>query len=66
LDFTRKAGQLGKQRKHGHTAILAPEDLHSGFSKLFEYFTQALPFNLKIFRTRKEAMTWLLSEYTVT
>ncbi len=62
LDFTRKAARLGAKRKEGLTAILTPKDLHSGFIKLVEYFTQALPFSLKIFHAREDALAWLFSE----
>jgi hypothetical protein len=61
-DFTRKAAQLGGERKEGLTAIIAPEDLHPGFVTLAKLFTSVLPFRLKVFPSREEALAWLFPE----
>ena len=61
-DFTRKAAQLGEERKEGFTAIIAPEDLHPGYTSLAKLFTSVLPFRLKVFSSQVEALAWLFAD----
>jgi len=64
LKFIRRAALLGVERKGGRTAVVAPQDLQYGLGRMAETFAmfESLPFRMGIFRTREDAMSWLLSE----
>lgn len=62
--FIKRAAELGKSRKGGRTAVVAPTDLTYGLARMSEAFTEFVssPFRFKAFRTQAEAMLWLRSE----
>ena len=62
-DFAKRAAVLGVKRKNGRTAIFAPHDLHFGLARMSEVFADMAkaPFKFKVFRSRQEALDWLLA-----
>ncbi len=63
-EFIKRAAELGIERKGGRTAVVATEDLQYGLGRMAESFAlfEKLPFRMRLFRAREEAMTWLFSE----
>lgn len=57
---TPRAAQ--QQRQLGKTALVAPEDLAYGLSRMYQALThlENLPFETQVFRDKDEAMNWLL------
>ena len=51
-------------RTEGKTAIVAPDDLAFGLSRMYQNasMTEALPFQIKIFREYEEARQWLTED----
>ena len=48
-----------KSRRGGKTAFLVSKDVDFGLAKIFEGYTQNLPFKTMITRSREEATDWL-------
>jgi len=53
-----------ERRSGGKTAVAAPTDLHFGLARMFDgmrsIIKSDLPWKIKVFRERGEAMAWLL------
>ena len=49
-------------RRRGKTAAAAPSDLKFGLGRMAESYAEleALPFNYRVFRSRQEALQWLM------
>lgn len=62
--FVRKAAQMGERRQGGRTAIIAPQDLQYGLARMSEFFAEmeSAPYNLRVFRSKEEALQWLKSD----
>lgn len=62
--FIRKSVDLGSEQKGGRVAIYASEDLQYGLARMTKVFTEmgSAPYSFNVFRSRKEALDWLISE----
>jgi len=62
--FIQRTAVFGLQREGGRTAVFAPLDLQFGLSRMSEVFAEETfaPFDLRVFRSREEALEWLLAE----
>ena len=62
--FVRKAVCLGASKPGGRTAVVAPGDLQFGLGRMSEFFAdvESAPFDLRVFRSKQDAMAWLTSE----
>ena len=60
--FIKRAVELGKSRQKARTAVIAPNDLQYGLGRMSEAFflLESAPFNFKAFRSRQDALTWLM------
>ena len=61
--FVKKSAELGVRRQGGRTAVIASEDLQYGLARMSEAFSEmeSAPYSFRAFRTREEALLWLLS-----
>ena len=62
--FIRKSIDLGSELKGGRVAVYASEDLQYGLARMSKVFTEmgSTPHRFNVFRSRKEALDWLISE----
>ena len=62
--FMRRAAELGVIRQDGRTAVVASSDLQFGLARMSESFAdlESIPFSFKAFRSRQEAMLWLMAD----
>jgi hypothetical protein len=59
--FVALAARLGQVRPEGRTAIVVESDLQFGLARMSEAFGDlvSLPFALRVFKDRGEALAWL-------
>jgi hypothetical protein len=66
-DIQALAAAIGKRLNHDDhhkVAIAAPQDLAYGLARMYEAYTGELPTELKVFRSKDEALDWLKGENT--
>lgn len=51
--------QFAKTDAHPKVAVIAPEDVSFGISRMYEVFTDTVPWDLVVFRTIDAALAWL-------
>jgi hypothetical protein len=63
--FIRRSVELGLSRQGGRTAVFASEDLQYGLARMSQTFAEieSVPYSFRVFRSRKEALQWLSSDY---
>ena len=65
--FISRAAHLGKTRQGGRTAVIVQSKLQYGLGRMAQAFGEftSLPFSLRLFRIRVDAIAWLKtgSEY---
>ena len=61
LNISRTPRQYPEPRIGGKTAIVAPSDLAFGLARMYEFTSDPaeVPFVIRVFRTKDEAMKWL-------
>jgi hypothetical protein len=61
--FIRRAAELGVSRRGGQTAVVAPDDRQYGLGRMSEILSEfeSTPFSFRVFRSRQDALLWLLS-----
>jgi len=59
--FVKRSAELGKVRPNGRTAVLVRTPLQFGLARMAEMFGEnaSLPFELRAFQDRTEALAWL-------
>lgn len=65
LKFIQKAAESGLvHERDGRTAIFASDDLQYGLGRMAETYADCedFPYGMGLFRSREEAMDWLLSD----
>ena len=62
--FVHRAAELGVSRRGGRTAVIASGDLQFGLGRMSETFAEieSTPFSFCVFRSRQDAMRWLVSD----
>jgi len=62
--FIRRSVDFGLQHQGGRVAVFASEDLQYGLARMSQAFTEmeSAPYSFNVFRSRKEALDWLISE----
>lgn len=62
--FILKAVEVGRDRRGGRTAVVAPGDLAYGLARMSEALSELAdsPYRFRPFRSQAEAMVWLKSE----
>ena len=63
-EFIRRSIDLGLQHQGGRVAVFASEDLQYGLARMSMVFAEmeSAPYIFNVFRSRKEALHWLISE----
>ncbi len=56
--------KLGPNCPPFKTAIIAPRDLDYGMSRMYEVFSSESPENVRVFRSKEEAMSWIKEDLT--
>jgi len=60
----RRSAEAGTRSQRRKTAAITPSDLSFGLGRMAESYAdfEALPFNLRVFRSREKALEWLISK----
>lgn len=51
--------QFAETNAHPKIAIVAPEDISFGLSRMYDFYTDPVPWDLEIFRSIDSALAWL-------